>query len=383
MQAQASDEGPSSGGPSASTISGRPVNKRSGIKERYDSKLLRAVAHKHDVDSTKSLVAAYNVTADEDERAVLLGWLRKYHDRSEDCLKPKSVLEYAELAKVKFRETEDDGILENVFRNLCSCICQERFLEPNFAASLYSALLHIDPAAYGGVAELVMLATKLLASLSPRPKLSRKNLARYETTFLALHQTFYLIHKTNQNDIDEKEKRELCQAISLKETVMELSCKHYPVDFHFKALRQAAEHLKVEDSTSRVAQIKQYLTCGLCGFLHVLHFLRNLARGDIDPVAVQDAYRRGRVVIDNMGVAKRPWFDWFRNLMKERVDLHKDEMNLGLFGSAFDALYCLYSVGYKDAVAAPFPARCKCRPVPSRTQKRPARGAFLSPQRPN
>ena len=118
---------------------------------------------------------------------------------------------------------------------------------------------------------------------------------------------------------------------------MELSCKHYPVSFHFKALRQATERLKDEDAASRAAQTKQYAMCGLCGFVDVFHFLRNLARGDIDPAAIEEAYVRNQAAIDNMGVAKRPWFDHLRSLMAKRLETSKDETKLGHFKSEFDA----------------------------------------------
>ena len=320
-----------------SRIDRRPITEATSTEERDDPRLLRAVAKKYKIDSMKTLVAAYNSTTDENERAVLLGWLRKYNERSAECLVSKVVFEYSELSKVTFCSTNDDGILGNVFRTLCSCICKEKALEPNFAISLCSALVHIDPAAYGGAPELVALAMKLLASISPRPKLARKNFARHEATFLALHQTFFLLMNSNQNEINEKEKQELRRTIASKEEEMELSCEYYPVNFHFTALRQAAEHLKHKDTTSRAAQMKQYLICGLCGFVYVFHFLRNLAKCDIDPEAIQDAYRRGRVAIDNMGVAKRPWFDLFRSLMGKRLELSKDETKLGLFLSEFDA----------------------------------------------
>ena len=66
-----------------------------------------------------------------------------------------------------------------------------------------------------------------------------------ESTFLALQQTFFLLREANQNDIDE-EKQELRRTVAEKETTMKLSCKHYPVSFHFKAPRQAVERLKDE-----------------------------------------------------------------------------------------------------------------------------------------
>ncbi len=330
MQARAPDEGPSHTGTPASGNVRRPTVEPTSVEERHDPKLLLAVAKKHDIDSTEKLVAAYNSTADGDERAVMLGWLRKYNERSAECLGPNAVLEYSELSKVMFRSTRDDGILGNVFHTLCSSICEGKALEPNVAVALCNALVHIDPDAYGGVPELVELATKLLASLSPRPKLARKNFARHESTFLALHQAFFLLIKSNQNDISEKEKQALRRSITEKEKELELSCEYYPVNFHFKALRQAVERIEVKDPSSHVSQA---MWCGFFGLLHVLHCLRNLTNCDIDPTAIQDAFRGLRQETVAFGESKMPWFDTFRTLMATRLEASKDEMKLAAFGS--------------------------------------------------
>ena len=337
MQPQAPDEGPSSGAPSASRIRGRPAVERSVVKERHDPKLLRAVAYKRNIDSTKALVAAYNAATAEDERAVLLGWLCKYHERSAECLAPKAVLDYAELANIAPRSTSEKDIVKDLISDLTSRICEGSFLPPSFAAALYSALVHVDPSAYDDAEQLVVVARRLLGSLTREPKLTRKTFAKHEATFLALHQTFFLLREANQNEIDEKEKQEFRRTIAEKERILELSCKHYPVNFHFKALRQAAERLKDEDVASRAAQTEQCLMCGLCGFVHVVHCLRNLARGDINPKAIEEAYVRNQIAIDNMGVPKRPWFDHLQSLMTKRLEASKDETKLGVFGSEFDA----------------------------------------------
>ena len=337
MQPRAPDEGPSSGGPSASRIRGRPDVERSVVKKRYDPKLLRGVAHKCNIDSTKSLVAAYNAATAEDERAVLLGWLCKYHERSADCLTPENVIEYAELANIAPLSTSEKDMLRDLIGGLTSCICEGSFLHPSFAAALYSALVHVDPSAYDDAEQLVVVARRLLGSLTQKPKLTKDTFAEHEATFFALHQTFFLLREANQKQIHEKEKQELRRIIAEKERTLKLSCRHYPVNFHFKALRQAVERLKDEDAASRTAQATQYAMCSLCGFMHALHFLRNLARGDIDPIALEDAFKRNQAAIDNMGVVKRPWFDTLRSLMATRLEATRDEEKLPLFMSECDA----------------------------------------------
>ena len=333
---QAPDEGPSELVVPASGIGGRPSTKRLTVGQRNDPRLLRAVAMKYNIDSTKSLVAAYNKTTD-DERAVLFGWLRNYGRRSEECLRLESVLEYSELSKIKSCSTHEDDLLGDLVDGLCSCLRQTQFLEPNTAIALYRTLTHAEPSSYGGTAQLVNMAKKLLDTLSPQPKLTRKNFAKHKATFQALHQTFFLLYMSNRNDIEEKEKQDLCRAIAAKENELELSCDYYPVRFHFKALRQAVERLELREVPSQLTQAMRCVACGLYALLHVFHCFRNLARCDIDPAAIADACEKSQAYFVGIGVSRKTWFDSFRTLIAARLAASKTEMDLEHFDLAYRA----------------------------------------------
>ena len=328
MQARAPDEGPSGGGPPASDDGGRLCQSASEVEELHSPRLLRAVAKKYDIESTKSLVAAYNAATDEEERGILLRWLHTYNERRNDyCLQPEYVLEYAELAKIVPRLTEDEKVLKSLVRALRSRIRQGEFLEKNAALALWSALMHVDSSAYDGAADLMDLVVELLGSLSATPGLSRENFTEYEASFLALMQALFLLHENNQRGIDRKDKQMLRRVIGEKEEALEQSCKHYPVKFHFEALRQAVERLKKASELS-----------GLCGFGKFCCSLRNLSRGDVDPTALEeDVYRGMRYDIDDGKVVKRKWFEWFRKMMVKRLEASKDEMKLELFETSYNA----------------------------------------------
>ena len=334
MRARAPDEGPSGGWPSASESGGQLVSQDSKTEERYDPNLLHAVVQKYSIKSTKSLVAAYNVVTDKDELAVLLGWLCKYHERREDCLMPKTVLEYAELANIAPRSISEEDIIKNLVGDLCSCVSEGEFLTPNMAAALHRTLVRVNPSAYGGVGQLVTIARKLIGSLSPTPTLRRENFTEHEASFLAL-QTLFLLLISNQDGIEQEEKKELRQAIAEKERALEQSCKHYPVKFHLQALRQAVERIKARDS-SFIAEAVSYIACGFCEFAHVIHFLRMMITSGIDPAGVVSTCGRRRHFTVDVRVAKRLWFDLFRNLMAARLEASKDETKLDLFWSTCD-----------------------------------------------
>ena len=337
MQSQALVMEPMAGGPSASGDSGRPCHSDLDVEELDNPKLLRTVAKKYFIESTKSLVAAYNGATDKEERGVLLHFLRRYDERRDECLKPKHVLEYAELAKIAPRSMQDKEALKNLFRALHSDLRQREFPVKNLAVALCRALTHFDSSAYGGVADLVVVARKLLGSLCPEPKLSRENFEEHEATFHALQQTLFLLYKTTHNNMDEEEKQELRRAINEKENEIELSCKYYPVSFQFKALRQAVERLDPKDTSSLLAQAMRCAAVGMCGILHVLHCVRNLASFDIDPSAIADSNRRLQEMTVGVGVPKRQWFDVFQNLVAARLDASKNVTSLELFEARYVA----------------------------------------------
>ena len=336
MQLQASVEEPTAGSPSVLEIESRPSQSDSDMEELNNPKLLRSIAKKYGIKRTKSLVAAYNATTNKDERGVILHWLRRYDERRDDCLKPKCMLEYAELAKIAPRSTHDKEVLKNLVCALGSCLRQRKLPAKNLAMALYRTLIHVDSSAFD-VADLVVVARKLLTSLCPEPKLSRENFAEHEATFYALQQTFFLLNKTSHSNIDKEEKQEFRRVIAEKQSEMGLSCKYYPVSFHFKALRQAVERLDLNDTSSSLTQAMQCAALGVCGILHVLHCVRNLASCDIEPTAILDSNRRLRGMAAGVGMSKRPWFDVFQNLMAARLDASKDEAIFELFESRFTA----------------------------------------------
>ena len=335
MQARAPDEGPSGGWSSASESDGQLVSQSTKNEECYNPRLLRTVVEKYSIESTKSLVAAYNVATDKDELAVLLGWLCKYHERREDCLMPKTVLEYAELANIVPRSTSEEDIMKNLVGDLCSCVSEGEFLTPNIAAALHRTLVRsVNPSASGGVAQLVAIARKLIGSLSATPTIRRENFTDHEASFLAL-QTLFLLLVSNQDGIEQEEKKELRQVVAEKERALEKSCKYYPVKFHLQALRQAVERIKARDS-SFIAEAVSYIACGFCEFAHVIHFLRMMITSGIDPAGVVSTCGRRRHFTVDVRVAKRLWFDLFRNLMAARLEASKDETKLDLFWSTCD-----------------------------------------------
>ena len=83
-------------------------------------------------------------TTENNKRAVLLGWLLKYEEQSDDFLRPHAVLEYSQLARIASRSIRDKGFLRNRVYTLCSCVRQGEFLDRN------SPLLSTEPSRTSG-----------------------------------------------------------------------------------------------------------------------------------------------------------------------------------------------------------------------------------------
>ena len=336
MQARGLD-GPSDTGIHTSEIERQLIVEDSTEEERHDPKLLRAIAIKRNIDSTKSLVAAYNATTDKNERAVLLGWLLKYSRRREECLTPESVLEYSELAKIAYISKRDAEVLRKLIYGLCSLIRPGELHNENIAEALFGALTWIDPAVYDDAAQIMDLGLDLLLSLSSRPRLTKQNFFKHEAKFFSIHQALFLLQIIGRGYLLEEEIKEFRRVIAQKREEMKLSISHYSVSFHFDLIQQAVERLEIEDAPSRLVQAKRFAASGIYGGIHVLHFLRKLAGGDIDPLSIEDAYRKSRVAIANAGVFEREWYDILQILTAARIHALKEAKKCEIFRLAYDA----------------------------------------------
>ena len=335
MQTQALGDESSAGGPSASESGGTSRQPDSNVQRRNAAKLLRAVAKKYDIVSTKSLVAAYNATTDANERTVLLDWLFKYGEAKEDFLRPTAVLDYAELAKIAYVSEQDAEVLRKLVYDIGSLIRPDEFLDTNVAKALYTTLTWVDATVYDP-AQLLVLATKLLSSLSSELRLTKHNFTKYEITFLCIHQVFFLLQIIGRGYTLEEEKKLLRQTIAKKREAMKLSVLHYPVFFHFELLQQAVERLEIEDEPSRLTRAARYTASGLYGGMHVINLLRRLAGGDIDPTSIEDAYRKGRAAIARVGVSEQEWYDILQILTAARFGALKEDKKCKLLALAYD-----------------------------------------------
>ena len=338
MQTQALNEELSAKGPSASGSGGNRRLPESNIQGKHASRLLRAVAKKHNIVSTESLVAAYNATTVLNERAVLHNWLLKYGETKEDCLKPKAVLEYSELAKVAHFSEQDARVPRNLVYDLGSLIHRDEFLDENVAKALLSALTWADVTVYDDLAQLFVLAKRLLFSLSSELRLTKHNFAKHEASFLALSQVLFLLQSVGRGYVLEEEKKALRQAVAQKRDEMKLSVQYYPVFFHFELIQQAVERLEVEDTPSRLTKAARYTASGLYGGMLAFHFLRKLVGGDIDPASIEAAYRKGRAAIASARVSELKWYDILQILTAARLSALKEEKKNELLALAYDVV---------------------------------------------
>ena len=337
MQEQALDEESSAGRPSEAEELSCPCPPKLDTQELNDRRLLRAISKECNIDSTNSLVAAYNAMANGVERNVLFRWLRQYNTRNEESSRPHTVFEYAELAKIVPRTGQDKHLLRDFVRVLCHrlCECKGEFLHENVTKALLSSLTWVESSVYDEPGQLRNLAIDLMSSLPSRVELTGQNFSQYEATFLAIHQVFFLLHVIGRHRLLEDKKKQLRQAIKQKREEMESSRRHYPVRFYFDLIQQAVERLETEDAPSSIAQAGRTAISALHGGVHILHLLRDLACVDINPVAVKDAYKTCRDVIANRRVSEKQWYDLLQVLIAARLCALKAAEKIDLFTCAY------------------------------------------------
>ena len=191
---------------------------------------------------------------------------------------------------------------------------------------------------YDDPAQLVVLATDLVSSLSCRPRLTKKNFSQYEATFLAIHQAFLLLHTIGRGSLIEGEKKDIRRAVAKKKEEMKYSIAHYPVHFSFALIQQAVERLEIEDTPSRLRKAKGRTVSGLYGGMHLFHFLRKLVGGDIDPLAIEDVYRKSQEAIASAGVSERQWYDLLEILSAARLCALKSDSKIELFIKSYEVV---------------------------------------------
>ena len=338
MQAQVLDEESSVGEPSIFEDRSHPCPPNSDVQELHDPEFLRVVSKERSIDSTKSLVAAYNATTDKSERGVLLPWLRQYNTRSEECLRPQTVFEYAELAKIVPRTGQDKRLLRDFIGALHCHLrkCKGEFLHENLAKALFSSLTWIESSVCDKPGQLRILAADLVSSLSSRVELTGQNFFQYEATFLAIHQVFLLLHEIRRYKLLEDEKEKFRQAIEQKKKEMKSSMQHYPVRFNFELIQQAVERLETEDAPSRITQAGSQALSVLHSGVHILHLLRDLAVWRIDPAAVKEAYMKCRDTIAKGRVSEKQWYDLLQTLTATRLHALRTSANIELFNNVYE-----------------------------------------------
>ena len=334
MQAQVSNNEPSVAEPSCS----RPCPPNSDVKDLNDIRLLHAVSKERNIDSTKSLVAAYNATTDQSERGVLLPWLRQYNTRSEECSRPETVFEYSELAKIVPCGGHDDHLLREFIGTFHCRLreCRGELLHENIAKALFRSLTWVESSVHEDPVQLLDLATDLVSTLSFRSRLTRQNFSQYEAAFLAIHHVLHVLHEIGRSGLLEDEKKKLRQVIAKKKTEMKSSMQHYPVQFNFGLIQQAVERLETKNAPSRITQAARYALSALYGGAHILHLLKDLVRLDINPEAFEDACTKIRNVIARRGVSEKQWYDLLQSLIAARLRALKSAEKIELFFKVYE-----------------------------------------------
>ena len=304
-----------------------------------DEKKLRALMRQKSVDSTTSLVQAYNGSLTGEVNRLLQQCLRIYSEKKEQCAHSDVVMEYAELCKIRPRTEDDKKLLREVISVLNGRIPDGDFAGENVAEALYRALLWTPPAVLQeNLTELTALADKLTASLHPTPRLTEANLLKHEATFMALHQVFVLMQSIARGRVSMDEKKRFQSRLRQKCASMRDSCTYYPVQYHFKLIEQSIQRLKLNEEISFAQNVYQCLYIFTCGFLYTFNIASRLMHFDVDPERLMELPGKLKELVADVDAAERQWYDLVLALCVAGRKTVEDSQKLEIFEDSYKAV---------------------------------------------
>ena len=332
MSSEEMQAGPSAGG-CVGHGNGGGVGAQSTDQESALDRKLRALLRQMSIDSTASLVRAYNGTATEQ---LLHKCLRIYSEKKWQYVNPDTVMEYVELCKMKPRTDDDKEILGEVVSVLTGRIPDGEFAVESVAEALYRSLLWTPPALFQeDVTKLVALADKLTASLHPTPRLTKTNFLAHEATFKALHEVFVLMQRTAREKVIMEEKKRFQSNLKAKRSSMGDSCKYYPVQYYFRLIEQSIQRLELDEEPAPTAEAVKCLICTGWGLLHIVYTARRMATGIFSPFDLRLQLSELRQLMDSREPAERQWYDLLQALCFAGRESVEDHQKLEIFEEGY------------------------------------------------
>ena len=311
----------------------RPAGQSDNVS---DEKKLRALVREKSIDSTASLVRAYNGSATGETEHLLHKFLFIYCAKKEQYINPNTVIEYAELCKIKPRTDDDRELLHEVVLALTGRIPVGEFAAESVAEALYRSLLWTPPAIIQeDLTGLTALADKLTASLHPTPRLTEANFPSHEATFEALHEVFVLMQRTANKRVTVEQKKRFQSSLRAKRSSMGDSCKHYPVQYYFRLIEQSIQRLELDEEPSPILKAIHCLYIITCGFLHISHAVKQILKLDIDPSQLKALPGNLKELVADIDVAERQWYDLLQALSVAGKKTVEDHQKLEIFEESY------------------------------------------------
>ena len=257
-------------------------------RERYERRLLRRLAWKHEIDSTAQLVKAYNEVDDSEDRRILLKWLEEFAEKSQENGGVEVTLEYTQLAKIKPRRDGADRLLRSLFSDLYRVIPEDDYAKPEIATALHEALLFTHKKIIEDDTLLLPLAEQFLKSLSMHPDLQAVDFEGYRPTFVALHLIVFYLRETCYSGLYPEDKRMLLKEVARKRQELRNSFSYYPLRFHFTLIEQSIQRLATRENC--ISQALRCVTLGYCGIARLLHYSAEPPHLSIEPEALKKRF---------------------------------------------------------------------------------------------
>ena len=286
------------------------------------------------INSTATLVAAYNTSEVDEERDVLFSRLEKYAEWFEEHmhrhLQDGMLEEYAQLAGIMLRGNRDRKLLMRVLSSLGERAYQKRHTEPAVILAIAQFLQTVDENVFSGAsADLLDLTDDLLAKLNPRKNdFSKGNHNTHCAILFALHQTMLALQRISPHELDPNDEGGVyCQFKDKLQKILQRSM-YYPTRFQALIVEENLRRLASDAPGIASARTGRRLLSGLSGFGYVCRAVRAVLVADIDPEAIEMAYQLLKAACSSNSIQNSSWFECLSHLNEAVLVSVQDEEKL-------------------------------------------------------
>ena len=286
--------------------------------KKSESRIMRELATREDVNSTSSLVKAYNQAESEEESKSLHQWLQRYSPYLDPGFARHAeggiFNEMSYLAGIKPRCEEDNELIRKTIRFLGQQITDISLDQCKTVGAFAAALDVVDESVFNGdPALLLKLSNVLLGELDiTQTAFIGAASNTHNMILFALYQTLLLVQSIAEPVAHGRQKQLWFQTVKTKLKNIADCQSHFPFFFQVKIVEQCLARL-VMDSAVDLRDVPRRMMPILSGFCDIYSSVRKALTADIDLDRFMKGYKKIKKASADRG-NQRGWYDEFLKL---------------------------------------------------------------------